>query len=68
MCNAPVCVGLNSVHTCIVYAVLLIPVLFHVTLHKHKCVLHIAVFYKTEKLVIEKVSVFRTANRIAQYN
>jgi len=62
-----VCVGLNSVHTCIVYTVLLVAVLFHVKLHKPLCVLHIAVFYKTEKLVIEKVSVFRTANRIAQY-
>ena len=63
------CVYVNSVHTCTLYAVLLIPVLYHVTLHKVTCVLHITVFYKTEiKPATEERSVFQTANIIAQYN
>jgi len=43
------CVCVNSVHTCTVYAVLLIPVLHHITLHKHICVLHTTVLHKTKK-------------------
>jgi len=63
------CVCVNSVHTCTLYAVSLIPVSCHIKLHKPICVLHITVLYKTElKPATKEGSIFQTANRIAWYN